>query len=164
MTLLSVDPGVRGCGVALFSEQKLVNAAYVKNSVAESCGPKEALALAVAVATWSGPINALALEVPQTYKGRAKRGDANDLISLALVDGAIAGIFERVQIFSYFPSQWKGQVPKPKRAGEDYIIEARVRKRLSPDELERVNWPNAWKLCMDVSDAIGIGLTALSRW
>lgn len=166
--LLSIDPGIRGVGAALFDDGVLLVAEYVKNPEKKGGGPREALALARVVDEWctaitSSRVHHLVLEWPQTYGGRSAKGDTNDLFALAAVDGAIAGRVGAQTIDHLVPHDWKGSIGKPK-PGSVYVIESRVRAQLSSLELPRVRWPNAVKLTFDVTDAIGIGLHALGRF
>lgn len=167
--LLSIDPGVRGVGAALFRGALLVGAGYVKNSAREGVGPGECAAVAVEVVAWvrrlkgDSCVDQLVLEWPQMYSGRAARGDGSSLLSLAAVDGAIAASF-RAPTRHVVPHGWKGNVPKPDGAKSEYIIRSRVMDRLSEDERRHVVWPESAKFGWDVADAIGVGLWALGRF
>lgn len=163
--LLSVDPGVRGCGAAIFFRNLLMAAAYVKNPVKP--GPIECVksvaftvkgwvtARAVANLNRDEEVSRLVLEFPQTYGGRAARGDANDLFPLAAIDGALAALFPRAEVTSYFPREWKSNIDP------DVLIK-RIESRLTPEEHARVELP-AKSLQHNVFDAIGIGLAFLGR-
>lgn len=109
-------------------------------------------------------VNTLVVEWPQFYGGRAARGDANDLLPLAALDGALAASFSGATVIAVRPHQWKGSVPKPASARGKYIIRYRVQVRLSEEERRRITWPTAGKLSWDVADAIGIGLWHLGRF
>lgn len=75
------------------------------------------------------------IECPQTYGGRAAKGDANDLITLA----RLVGRFEQAALTNkqcsgvrvVVPSEWKGQVPKA-------IMCLRAWDALDKDEQARV--------------------------
>lgn len=184
--LLAVDPGVRGCGCALFVDNVLQAAAYVVNLASEGGGPREAAVMARELHNWNtwtyGRADTsllLVLEWPQHYSGRAARGGGDDLLSLAAVDGAIAALFYlngvtaklrdpnfqfSVEVQHVTPHDWKGSIPKPKRQSEPYIVRERVVDRLSEAECAVVEWPKNKKLGWDVADAIGIGLHALGRF
>lgn len=167
--LLSVDPGLRRCGCALWHDGELHAAALVEPPKgAESLGDLVD-AMSCAVTGWrllrmpeencDDDVDVI-VEIPQTYGGRAARGDANDLISVAAVAGAVGGELVR-------PREWKGSVPKPKTRKEyltkGYVVETRARQKLTSVEQEKVIVPNAWKTKMDVWDAVGIGLWKLGR-
>lgn len=158
---LSVDPGIRGCGCAIFVDGELRAAAYVRNPDKTGAGPGECQAMAQAIRDWfvacsNYVLNILVLEWPQTYGGRAKRGDANDLFPLAGVDAALAANFPAANVTHYLPREWKGTVDP------DVMIE-RIQGRLAPHELLRVELPSAKSLEHNVWDAVGIGLKYLGR-
>lgn len=146
--ILTVDPGVRGCGVALWRPGGVLErAAYI-----EAGGETEPRGMAWAVEEWMGPceLRGLVIERPQTYHGRAARGDANDLLDVALVVGALSTLSE-ARLTLVRPSEWKGQVPK--RATRE-----RCWERLTSAEIARIELPRSEKLAWNVWDAVGIGL------
>jgi len=171
-SVLAIDPGARGCGAALFLKQddgssRLLAAEYV---VFSRLGGNDFCSMPFSVHDWvaaridSLAVSRVVLEFPQTYRGRAARGDTNDLLSLAFVDGAIAAMFAVADVTLVRPFDWKGSVPKPASATGDYIIRARVEARLSGDEKAVVAWPKNGRHSWDVADAIGIGLHHLGRF
>lgn len=92
----------------------------------------------------------LIIELPQTYGGRAARGDANDLIILGAVAGAIQSGIDRPTIYVR-PREWKGQAPKE-------VIQARLEQALTPKELKIIRQCGARPSLMhNVWDAVGIG-------
>lgn len=155
--LLSVDPGLRACGVAVWKRDQgsmsypvLRWAGLVKNT-------GEA---------WSSMVHAvehrlrdffffptyLAIEMPQIYNRTHWKGDPDDLIQLAGLVGAFVYFYDaRNGSKQYKPAAWKGQVKKD-------ITELRVKMRLSAEELARVELPSAAGLRHNVWDGIGIGL------
>jgi hypothetical protein len=158
--ILSIDPGIRGCGVALFGGDRLVAAAYVKNTVKKGNRLSECAKMAYALALWTKTIGEdevtnLICEFPVVYSGRAARGDANDLFPLAAIDGALVALFPRADVTSYFPREWKSNVDA------DTMIE-RIKLRLSPEELTCVELPSK-SLQHNVWDGIGVGLHFLGR-
>lgn len=178
--LLTVDPGKNGCGCTLWHDAKLVAAAYVAPTVGrdiEALG-RSALssaceATAGAVAGWwrnyaYEPLYAprdlkLICELPRTYGGRAKKGDANsNVVPLSVVVGMIAGALGCPTALVW-PQDWKGTIPKPERQSEPYIVQERVKAHLTAEEAARVEWPRNKKLQWDVADAIGIGMARLGR-
>lgn len=171
--LLSIDPGRRGCGAAVWRGNRLVAAAYVANSDREDEGPLACRSMAAAVKEWCvvvapGNIDDLMLEWPTLYGGRASKGDqgvdARDLFTLAGVDCAIATAFPLARISYCVPHEWKGSVKKPKKVDEPYAIEVRALQRLDDEEKKRVDWPNNKKLRWDVADGLGIGLFKIKRF
>jgi hypothetical protein len=144
--LLSIDPGVTSCGVAAWdNEGRLVRAELVQGD------------------TWQKTVQGivdtslnnhpdLAIEKPQVYTQNKLKGDPNDLIDLAVVVGAIVGVFGlTTRVTLYRPSEWKGQTPK------DVMID-RIKNKLSKAEHKKVELPKAKSLQHNVWDAVGIGL------
>lgn len=179
--LLSVDPGLRKSGAALWHDGELVAAKLIEPKSDDTDVALVIEAMASDMHEWLRsfpscpcghdgyglvPIMCLVCERPRTYGGRAGRGDANDLIAVALVVGALLGRLSCPTALP-LPKEWKGQLPKPQTKAEylsdGYPVEERVRAKLSLAEAARVEWPKDWKKKMDVSDALGIGLWALKR-
>lgn len=162
--LISIDPGLRACAVAAFdAHHKLIFAGLSQPVVSES----KALIVHQTVHFTDELLryrlndarigSRAVIELPQTYKGRAAKGDGNDLISVALVVGGLTWLCGRSGIIVDYvhPHDWKGSVPKS-------VTKQRVLKRLSAEELKRVEWPGR-ALEHNVYDAIGIGLKELGR-
>jgi hypothetical protein len=158
-TLLSLDPGLRGCGVALFRDGVLTACSYVKNPETKGAGPDAVLKMADAVYDWSlkegGVLTPeIVFEHPQAYTAGHSKGDNNDLFPLVGVAYALATMCHPVT--KVLPREWKGQLEKD-------ACHARIRSRLSPAELavfESVKGHfahNAW-------DACGVGLHHLGRF
>ena len=168
MILVAVDPGIRGCGVATFNEGKLVRAAYVKSHAKTGNGPGACRGMANAVRDWLGPAaGTLVFEWPRVYASRIRAGqtktDPNDLLALCGVDGALAALYPYATAECYAPSDWKGQIPKPK-TGDPYIVETRIRSRLDLTETAAAEAGAVpASLAHNVWDAIGIGLHHLKR-
>lgn len=185
--LLSVDPGLRKSGAALWHDGELVSAKLIE----PDCDDSGVADVADVVAAMSSDVRGwcanvydvdsapraraiealkpwlrLVCEYPRTYGGRAGKGDANDLISVALVAGAILG---RLGCPSQLvlPREWKGGIPKPQTKAEylrdGYPVEERVKLKLTTTELIRVELTRDWWKNMDIWDALGIGLWALKR-
>ena len=162
--VVSIDPGLRACGVAIFWDGVLVRAAYVKNPEKKARGPEAWKAMAQAVYEWMSDTNkpgwtkrphVLVLEVPQVYRAGQQKGDPDDLIQLAGVDGCVVGLIGPDVVRAYLPREWKGQVPKE-------IHNARVMRELTEEEKAAIE-PCAPSLLHNVIDGIGIGLYFLKR-
>lgn len=163
--LVSVDPGLHVCGVALWSDGELSEAwLAVAPTDPPPLGylPWEWMAKAVArdLADRTPRLGAdLAIEVPQVYHQSKLKGDPNDLIDIALVAGAVA---TRVAAYhggvttTYRPQAWKGSTPKK-------VMVERIKAKLSAEEHLRVVPPRAAALAHNVWDAVGIGLHHLQR-
>lgn len=156
--LLSIDPGLRALGAALWGQTPLgwrlheaelvVGARVGLDSVAWS-------AAAWSLMRWTAgaTVTELVVEFPRVYPGGRGKGDPNDLLQLAAVVGALALEFRGALVTIVRPSEWKGNTPK-------HVTENRVRRALSPEEMARVKWP-APSLRHNVVDGIAIGLWKL---
>jgi hypothetical protein len=136
--LLACDPGVRGCGLALFDEksQRFTLGMWVST---EKLPRTKNLLQGVKV---------LALErqyLPKTHPRPM------NIVELAFAAGRVAGIWAECRLVELPPSTWKGSVPKR-------IMLDRIRSRLDADEITLTVGLNE-----HVMDAIGIGLFALGR-
>ncbi len=155
--LITIDPGLRGCGCALWRPNKMLDRAkyVVAHDGFEGLAPAVAR-MANAVRHWQ-PVGdgSVVIEIPQTYGGRAKKGDANDLIALGAVCGALLAQLGRPTTF-VTPHEWKGSTPKE-------VTARQVKDKLTAEEWARVEWPTAKGLRHNVIDGIGIGLAQLGR-
>lgn len=160
MGLLTIDPGINGCGVASFIDERLAYATYVKNPCPKDSPMPERVAKmvnAVVGCVIRGTLDSVVVEVPQIYTRTKSKGDPNDLIPLAGISYGLAAAFyarEGVIAHQYLPREWKGNVDA------DLMIE-RIKGRLSPAELAVCTGPTY--LLHNVYDAVGIGLKYLGR-
>lgn len=163
--MITIDPNLRGCGVALWDEQfpVLRAAAYVENPVQAGRGYECHVPLALAVNDWVGKVRGFRygkciVEMPRVYPGMPKT-DLNDLLDVAGVGGAVSAALSHapsdVHIVHVFPSEWKGNMPK-----QDML--KRIRSKLSGEEILQVQKTNKSDT-EDILDAIGIGLWRLGR-
>jgi hypothetical protein len=159
--LVSIDPGLPACGVAVYDEAgALMRAALVRN-VAESEAdlPRRWQKMALSVTEWIGkrPLaTELVVEMPQIYKTAQQEGDQNDLVALAGVTSALCTLVFASTARIVYPRQWKGTLEKA-------AMVERIKGRLSPEEHSRVHLPTAASLQHNVWDGIGIGLHAFGR-
>jgi hypothetical protein len=161
LLMVSVDPGVYCAGIALWdldAKGALLSATDSSWSVVASdrapwsASARESVRLIRDLAApWT--ITTLVIEQPQVYVRSRSKGDPNDLITLALNAGAIAGALGARAVVPLRPAEWKGQTPKE-------VVEQRARARLSATEMGRLSMPSAASKRHNVWDAIGIGL----RW
>lgn len=157
--VVGVDPGLRGCGVAILVQGVVVAAKYVKSPNREGRGPQAWLDMANAVSAFvhaklahnKGPL-ALVQEVMKVYP--KQKGDADDLLELNGVNGAIAALIPASTYQAYYARDWKGQVPKE-------IHNARVEAKLQSQEAAVIE--STPSLRHNVLDAIGIGLHYIGR-
>lgn len=137
--IVAVDPGVHMSGVALFSDDHVLNNA--------KWWPSDQVRFRLGCPLY--------IEVPRIYPGsNSKKGDLNDLLDLSLMAGRIIGANSPVT--TIFPAEWKRQVPK------DVMVE-RIKSFLTPEERLRVELPTAKSKHHNVWDAVGIGLYAVGR-
>lgn len=182
--LVSIDPSINSVGAARWSDGVLVAAAQVRGlaSVADKAIGVRCLAMAVEIHRWHTPKPPahfpleLAFEWPQVYRAVKSKGDPNQLIGIAGVGSALAGIFAAqnrlANLVTPTPAEWIGQLPKVCPACRGRRSKAckacggsawetprgrRIRSRLKPSELALV--PDQH----DAIDAVGIGLYALGR-
>jgi hypothetical protein len=167
--LIAVDPGSRSVGLAVFGEcNQLLRAGCVTRGKGQSLYQ---FAYAVAQRALDyGRIYAregirIVIEWPQPFAKQRPR--IEDLILLGGAAGAIAAALHcthwEAPVEHVQPSKWKGQIPKPTRTADSYLIEGRVCAILEPCEAECVELPRSVKAQWDVWDAIGLGLVSTGR-
>ena len=155
--MITIDPNLRGCGVALWVGDTLKRAFYVKNPVVTGRGYKVGTALArnvvhhieLAVASRFMMI----VEMPRVYPGMPQT-DLNDLLDVMGVGAAVAALHSS-QVEHVFPSDWKGNVKKQ-------LMLERIWSKLSDAEKAVVQKTNKSDT-EDILDAVGIGLFKLNR-
>lgn len=167
--LLSLDPGIRGCGAAIFSfeTKKLVAAQYVRNPMLRTARASAVSEMAKVVLMWEakvrqGQITDAAVEWPVVYASKmmrrdGKKADPNDLLALAAVSASVASMLDfiiGVRATSYSPSEWKGQLPKD-------VCAARILSKLGTPELRILEDSGPQHLRHNVIDAVGIGMNHL---
>lgn len=154
--MITIDPNLRGCGVAEWHHGKLVKAIYVKNPASgRGYNAHVALGRAVWQALNGNPLTdapPCIIEHPRVYPGMPKT-DLNDLLDVVAVGAAVAGLFQDAQ--TVFPSEWKGTMKK------QAMLE-RIASKLTPGELSMVQKTNKSDT-EDILDAVGIGLWKLGR-
>jgi hypothetical protein len=169
MILVSLDPGTKHCGVAVFQNTELYTAALVKTQGGSAARLDVVDSMGKAVQGYVNwhlqqlqlrPTNKervlFVSEFPQFYQDKGSKIDADDLMMLASVVGSVRNGLDAVtETYAYLPREWKGQVPKK-------IHNRRVEAALRVVESERVAWPLK-SMKHNVLDAIGIGLFQLAR-
>ena len=166
--LVSVDPGLRVCGVAIFEDRVLMDTRAVAHDCSHGPGQRTGMAGAVMdyVASKTEGVDSMVVELMVIRKDRGRspsRGDVHaDLIRLSHVTGAIWFEAERAYACSLVemdPGRWtKGRKKK--------INHPRIVERLSPEEVEvltaELKYTHAGSE-KEILDAIGIGLYELGR-
>ncbi len=163
--LVSIDPGAASVAWAVFAEGRLQVSGYTGvQETSDAARPylvtdfffQDLRKAFPDACRHGGDDYHLIIERPQVYTGAGKsKGDPNDLISVALVVGAV--LFESCAVYGWgsqtvLPARWKGSVPKR-------ITKARLQKELAPEEAEKVRWSNH-----DIVDAVAIGCWKLGRY
>ncbi len=164
-TLIAIDPGKHGCGIAVFHDGHLVACDFIEGNRAEIV--EKGHHVGFDHVHMHGVL--VVLEKPVVYDRKNWEGDPNDLIEITLTGALLAAAVHidghKYEFEAVTPQQWKGQTPKE-------IMNKRVWKFLHTDdasdhyELQRAldgrrrttggKWHN-------VLDAIGIGLWRLKR-
>jgi len=153
--LVAFDPGLSsasGTGWARF-HQKLLYAAGVLIPVKGSLEDK-LRDLARQAHTATNSTDTVVVEHMRIYPGPRQKGDQNDLIDLAVLEGMILGATNPAGIVLVSARTWKGNVPKD-------VMGKRILATLS--ELERETIEGKGKRMHNALDAVGIGLWALGR-
>src|SRR4051812_8733012 len=110
--MITIDPNLRGCGVARWEHSTLVRAEYVKNPHEEGRGYKVIADLAEAVHnslcfTRGDRECPIIIEHPRFYGSTHEKGDPNDTLDCGMVGAAVAA--KRWAFVQHvFPSDWKG--------------------------------------------------------
>jgi hypothetical protein len=155
--LLSLDPGLRACGVGYFVDGKLLQADLVRNTEKTLRGPGAWVTMAQAVlAEFPGEYDVLVVEQQQVYAAGKAKGDPADLLELAGVVGACTALLSWDEVVGVLPKAWKGQVPKE-------VHNARILKALSHEERNMVELSCAPSLVHNVIDSVGLGLWFLNK-
>lgn len=149
MRTLSIDPGTREMGWALWDGTTLTNMGVVQAKGRPWLDMARHVGLAVAA---DYDIEQVVAEIPQIYPGARSVGNPNLLIPLAMMPAYIAG-YLRCTIITVKPAEWKGQVPKP-------ACHARIADSLKGPEAAIFGECAS----LDARDAVGIGGFHLGRW
>ena len=164
--MLSVDPGLRGCGCAWWTREgaawSLVRAQYVPALAHEpedkdDDGPVawNAMVGAVELASAEFDVGVIAVERMKVYVRGV--GDPRDLLALAAIGGGLVRAFPSARPIGLFPATWKGQVPREIAGAR---IEKRVRER---GWWDRIVVPKRKTHLNDVMHAAGIGFYCIER-
>lgn len=155
MKLVSIDPGVHHCGLALFDEGRLVDARLIREH--EDIEPKMACGIEHSpVAIYFG--GTLVVERPKVYiRGYANPQDLLDLdYTVGTIVGLLAGRFRK--IVTVQPREWKGTVDAD-------VMTDRIKERwMLPGEHAVVDLTGCKKNeAHNVFDSIGIGISLLNK-
>ncbi len=172
--LVALDPGLIHPAAALFRDGLLVAASRVRvpSRLAKDVRDvgERSRQVAALVCEWivghlrrgadgqPVPPSELVFERVQIYRAGRGKGDPNDLVPLAIISGAVAGILG-CRVVSPTPREWTGGISKCED-GDPWASPrgGRVRRRLSDAELAAVTPSH------DAVDAVGLGLWRLGRF
>ncbi len=154
--VISIDPGLRECGVSIWDDGVLMLACLVSSGLDTERGPKAWIAMARAVqAIYPLGVNHFVVEEQQKD---LRAFNAEAMFEVAGVAGALAGVYENKakKHFGYKPRKWS-RIPK-------HIRHARLLEKdvLSKEEWSKVE-PCAKHLVHNVYDAICLGLYHLKE-
>ena len=156
--LVSIDPSLRGTGIAWWMDGELVDVTLesVRGATTRRAWGKCGREIAASLETSSHWPQDVVCEIPQIYK--QSPGDPNDLVAVTLVAGALCARFTDANITTVVPSEWKGQVPKS--AHHPRIMRAlREPEKAILDIAQR----KAGEAFHNVMDAVGLGLWYLNK-
>lgn len=168
--MLSIDPGLRGCGCAWWQRDEqgwsLAGAAYVAALAHEPEDKDDDGPVA-----WDAMVGAVELEHERRFPDRVPtilvvermkvyaygkgKGDPRDLLALAAIGGGLVRAFAGARPIGLLPATWKGQVPR-NVMGER--VERKVRDR---GWWPRITVPRQKKHLNDVMHGVGLGLYCL---
>lgn len=147
MSIFSMDPGVKHCGCAIWTEDGHLEDAWLAQNpggdwwnmarhIRDSLEPcLKGVTLGV-------------IEQMQVY--RRGGAPAKDLLRVQSVVGGVATALD-CDIKLYLPKEWKGTAPKERTI-------QRIQDALHEEELELITLPRAKSLAHNVWDGIGVGL------
>ncbi len=150
--IVSIDPGTRFLGWAEFEGKQLAGCGIIKAKGLDDMLAK----MRGGFGKFGGERWQAVIEIPQVYVQRKMKGDANDLIKIALVAGYVGALFHE-PVF-VLPRTWKGTVEKDvmcKRVENRWMNE-RERELLYARKIPKGQLNNTL-------DAIGVGMHYLGR-
>lgn len=139
--ILTIDPGKRQCGWAIFLHDRLYACGLWRDEIRSSQAVTRTI-----------------VEIPQVYTRTKSKGDPNDLIDIAVKGGWLAGKMAPYATLEMIrPQQWKGTV-------DPEVMLDRIYNRLTDVEQALLSAaPCPASLRHNIVDAIGIGLHAVGR-
>lgn len=160
---LAIDPGLRGIGWALAESslpsprhqyKRFIRAGYYPGlPVGKGRGPVAWRAFkglrAEVERGLTSPVTGMILEWPEWYYERRGRVVADDLFQLCAVDGFVQGLWPDVPAIGPLPKEWKGQITKA-------VMHNRLFRKLSKEDMERIELPRDTELAHNVYDAVSM--------
>lgn len=157
----SFDPGLNECGIARWTPAGTLVFAWLVRTRLKPSARIEDRWRDMVYQIGEGQASEIVFELPKVYK--MSPGDPNDLINLALIDGAIMQKFIGARVTKYLPSEWKRNLDKP-------VIHSLIRsgvsklcpRNLSEEEVGRMDL-RPKSLAHNVLDAVAIGMHHFGR-
>lgn len=148
--LVTFDPG-ETTGWAAFFNGKLIDCGYVKKDKLWDCP----------VWKYVCPGSTVLVEVTMMYPSQ-KEKNPGKIFRNGVLSGEVKGFARALGalVEEVLPRRWKGTIPKPKTAGEQYIVERRVLKMADAEEARLIKQSKSARakgLNHNVIDAVGIG-------
>lgn len=165
--ILCVDPGLRGCGTAVFEGETLKHSAYVRNTSQDGRGAGVWADMAKCVYNYYhaiplrldfGASFTRVLIETQIIRPTDEPFKQSAIMEVQGVAGALAGLYGQTStVLGFTPERWKGSV-----AGD--VMTERISKRITVAEWENFK-SHGTKGALDHNsiDAVGIGLYYLGR-
>lgn len=159
MRFVSIDPGLRHLGLAMFEGARLMKAVLVANPETTRRGAVAWVEMAAEVRRACASFQPHTLVIEEMQRDSRTVGAAiDDLLQVQGVGGAVASGLRAMTVdavVGYTPSAWKGSVPKP-------VHNKRVLGKLTAAEELAIDFC-APHLQNNVTDAIGLGLFWLKK-
>ncbi len=159
--ILAVDPGVNGCGWALFKNKELFSAGFTPADHPAKC-PATWSKMAIKLlddALTQNPADLLVVELMRVYA--QGQSDPADIVNLQGLSGALVGAFAvknpGAETVGFLARDWKGQVPREIFGNRIGVLIDRQGWR------PRVRAPRRKSQLNDVHHAVGLALHALAR-
>lgn len=150
--LVSIDPGKKANGYAIFVDRELVACGMTGD--ASEVLKHWSLGGVCQARSWP---ELVVMEYPKIYDRRRWKGDPNDLLPITAAGAHLAGTLHPMRFKIGLPEDWKKQTPKEIQNERDMGV-------LSPAELEVVEAVGiAPSKRHNMIDAVGVGLWELKR-
>lgn len=159
-TLLSIDPGTKNLGWALFEEERFVLGGCSRTSLRtrDDQVHVHVETIQAALRSYGAGLRVYGALESMKHHSRRARSNPNDLLDVQMVGGLVAGHL-CVRVRTLPATQWKGSIPKS-------VHHERITRKLDAAELvvlqESVRDVPSGNH-KEVLDAVGIGLYHLGR-
>lgn len=154
--VLTIDPGVKHAGCALWEGGQLFDAWLDKRTKIVSL--YDVLALSLDVRTLRDCITTVIVEKPEIRSRKIEKRNIKpeSIVELAFSAGQLLRLAPHAAVHTPLASEWKGLV-------DPDVMLRRISERLDPEERSYIEWPKSKERRKDVLCAIGIGLWYYKR-